>query len=182
MTTRADEHSKLLFNVRRSIRYHSRRQRYFEACHRIFVFSTLMLSSFSVIALSTALIPKELSWVVLIPPAVVSLLASFDLVVGFVQKAQSHIDFVRQFTDLERRMVAPEGKEEKTIAEVQDKMLEIETTEPPVLQVLDSLCYNELLRATGYPRENHIPVSRVQRIFAQWFDIGRDRLHVPETT
>ena len=40
---------------------------------------------------------------------------------------------------------------EENIAEITDKRLTIGMDEPPVLRVLDALCYNEKRRAMNYP-------------------------------
>ncbi|ELS4497598.1 MULTISPECIES: hypothetical protein [Klebsiella] len=46
---------------------------------------------------------------------------------------------------------------EENIAEITDKRLTIGMDEPPVLRVLDALCYNEKRRAMNYlpPIEKH---------------------------
>ena len=120
------------------------------------------------------------SWAPIVPPLLVTLVASLDLIVGFSHKARTHTDFIRQFTDLERKLVAPDGEQDTTVALVHGEVLELEATEPPVLQVLDTLCHNELLRAMGHSREYQVPVGIIQRRFAQFFDLNAHTLHPPE--
>ena len=176
------EYRALLFNVRRSIRYHSRRQRHYQNAHNGVLFSALVLSSASVVALATELgtdIGQAWgTWVPLLPGALVSGLIGFDFVAGSLQKAGLYANFVRQFTDLERQLVTS-GDELSVVADVTDKMLEIESSEPPVLRVLDTLCYNELTRAMGYPEEEQIEVGRLQRLFADFFDLRAHTLVKP---
>ena len=39
---------------------------------------------------------------------------------------------------------------------ITEKRLELETTEPPALRALDTICHNELLRAVGYGRKEEV--------------------------
>ena len=55
-----------------------------------------------------------------------------------------------------------------------DRRLDIERQEPPVLRVLDTLCYNELVRAMGYGEQ--VRVGFWQRLFANFFDLADHRL------
>ena len=169
-------HRDLVFNVRRSIRYHSRRQGYFDQWHKMVVFFALVFSVMPVLAFKTDLAQYFPSWASIVPPMMISLFASLDLVIGFSQRARTHTDFIREFTDLERRLVVLDGKEDKTVAFVHGEMLALEATEPPVRPVLNTLCHNELLQAMGYPREYAVPVGKMQRCCAQFFDLDRDNL------
>ncbi len=175
-------HHDLVFHVRRSIRYHSRRQRYFDRWHQLVIFFALAFSALPVFVFRTELATYLPSWASILPPLLVSLVASLDLVIGFSQKARAHTDFIRQFTDLERQLVAPDGEEDRTIALVHGEMLALEATEPPVRPVLNTLCHNELLRAMGYPREYEVPVGRIPRYCAQFFNMDADNLWAKPST
>ena len=179
-STDAKAHRDLLFHVRRSVRYNSHRQKHYDWWHRLVVFVALLFGSVSVVTLATELSAYLPTWGKLLPSVVVSGFAGLDLIWGNLQNARMHADFVRQFTDLERRLVGPDGKTDAVIASVRDKLLELEATEPPVLQVLDTLCQNELVRSMGYPKSQHIPVGFWQRVWAQFFDLKAHTLHTPE--
>ena len=170
------EHHRALFRVRLSIRYHSRRQAHYDRCHRAVVFLALVMSSASVLLLTVHMGGKQIEWVLYVFPALVSLVTSADLVVGFVQKARLHTDLLRQFTDLERKLVGPEGEKQGTIDAVLDTALLLEVGEPPVLQVLATLCHNELVKAMGFPKEEEIKVNWLQRMLAQLFDFRAQQL------
>ena len=43
--------------------------------------------------------------------------------------------------------------------------------EPPVLVVLEQICYNEQLNAEGLPREMMTKIKWYQRLFANYIDI-----------
>ena len=136
------------------------------------LFASLCLSSTSVIAFATAVDPGESLWLKLLPAALVSILWAADHVLGNERKAWLHENFARRFTGLERRLVSPEGKSLAVVAEVYDKVLEIEADEPPILNVLNTLCRNELMRAEGFPQEQQIPVRFLPRLFSGFTDLG----------
>ena len=178
---RVREHHKLLFHVRRSIRYHSRRQQHYDRWHQFVLFLAVLFGSTSVVALATEVGQEFPLWVRLLPSVLVSACAGLDLVVGSAQKARLHTDFIRQFTSLEQQLVARDGQTEDVMEQVQSTILEIEAGEPPVLKVLDTICQNELQRAMGYPACQEIKVSRWQRFFAQFFDFREQELHRAES-
>lgn len=163
-------HRQVLFRVRRSIRYHSRRQKHYIGLHHAALLLAIWLGSASIVALATEIIKDWPLWIKLLPAAFVSLFSSADLVFGNEQKIWMHADFVRRFTDLERRLISPEGKKPESIVEIRDKVSEIEATEPPVLHVLNTLCRNELMRAEGFPKNRQIAVGFFQRLFSGFTD------------
>jgi hypothetical protein len=92
-------------------------------------------------------------------------LSAINLVLGSSQRARLHFDLARQFVEIEKAMMKTEPSEEK-IAEFTDKRLTIEMDEPPVLRVLDALCYNEQLRAMNYPKSEMVSIGWFQRKMA----------------
>ena len=48
--------------------------------------------------------------------------------------------------------------------------------EPPVLRVLDSLCYNEQLRAMDYPESEMVIIGWFQRKMAPFIDVHSNQL------
>ena len=172
----------LLFGVRRSVRYNARRQRFFQVCHKTVMLFALLAGSATIVAFGVTFSADWPLWVKLLPAGLVSVFSAVDLIWGFSDRASQHADLVRQFTALEQQLVAAQGNPSADlISDVTDKRLAIETTEPPVLQVLDTLCHNELLRAMGYPWEEQIEVGFFQRWFASVFDISPHRLRHPTT-
>ena len=67
----------------------------------------------------------------------------------------------------------------RCVAEWTDRRLEIEAGEPRILRVLDTICYNEMLRAMDHQRRDQIPIGFWQRCFAHFFDFREHRLHAP---
>lgn len=172
-----DDYHELLFGVRRSVRYHNRRRRFYTALHKWQVFCSLLLASAIVMAFAGAIGGEWPLWVKTLPAALVSVLAGLDLVFGTVDKTWLHADLERQFIELERQLgAARDNPTAELIAQVTDRRLDIERQEPPVLRVLDTLCHNELVHAMGYGAEQQVRVGFWQRLFANFFDLADHRL------
>ena len=168
----------LLFGIRRSVRYHIRRQKFFRNFHRIVLFLSLILSSVTVAALAEAVGANWPLWGKLLPAAIISVLAGIDLVVGSAEKSWQHSDLARQFIKLERRLVSGSADlDEELIRNVEDKRLKIEGAEPPVLRVLDTICHNEMMRAMGHKKDKMIKVTIIQRWCAPFFDLFESQIH-----
>ena len=75
---------KMLFGVRRSIRYHLRREGFYRGCH---AFVMLIALIFSVAAVVKLLNPGDSPWIAAIMVSLVSCAAAFDLVFRFSEKA-----------------------------------------------------------------------------------------------
>ena len=162
-------HHKLLFGVRRSIRYHSKRQAFFERIDRWLTFALLLLGSGSALSILQDYKAVGLA---------VTCISSLKLVFAFGSKANRHAQFVKDFTRLEKRLYGDESAE--TVAAVTRERLDIESAEPPVMHVLNDLCHNELLQAMGYDaktlRSNWVQVGWHKRLTANFFNWGAPRL------
>ena len=177
-TATADERlRRLLWGVRRSVRYHDRRHGFHERFHAAVIFFAMVGGSATVVAFGTAIgesLPLELR---LLPAALVTVLSAIDLVVGTMRKAWLHADLKRRFIEIERDALrAGADAPDEVLLELEARRLQVETDEPPVLRVLDAICHNELLRAEGYPRDRQVPIGFWQRRFAQFFDFREHRL------
>lgn len=183
MTTEYDElhgstteYDKLLFGVRKSIRYHDRRVSFFERSHEFILFFVL-IGGFAGMAFAlTSAFPSNEKLGIL-PGLIVSTLAAIDLVVGTSRKAHLHDKMKLRFQNLEIDMTHGSNKSGNT-AKWKKKRLQIEAEEPPVLRVLDALCHNELLRAMGYPKmtKDYASVSTFQRVVSHFFDWHPEKL------
>ena len=163
---------ELLFDVRRSIRYHSRRQAFFERVGRWSDFSLLLLG----LGLAASVFRNN-NWASAAGFAVI-VISGLKLVFAFGAKAGRHAQFVKDFTRLEKRL-SP-GISDDEIAAVRRERLDIEVTEPPVMRVLDVICHNELLVAMGYEGETlqreRVPLTWFQRRTANLFNWSEHRL------
>lgn len=161
----------LLFDIRRSVRYHNRRRAFYDRLDQVSNMLSVMLGSTAIYGV------LEQSWktVALIALGLATGLSAINLVLGSSQRARLHFDLARQFVELEKAMMKAAPSEEK-IAEFTDKRLTIEMDEPPVLRVLDALCYNEQLRAMNYPNSEMVIIGWFQRKMAPFIDVHSDQL------
>jgi hypothetical protein len=167
------EFHNLLFGVRKSIRYHNYRRRFFE---RLSVTSDFLViaSGTTVVGFASAGGTDHHVWTIAFG-ALTAIVGSLDLVIGYSNKARDYRDLARDFGQLEIKMMeAGETCDDKTQIALRKRRLEIEQNEPPVMRVLDSYCHNELIRAMGYSKEQaegeRIRLTLPQSIFMPWFD------------
>ena len=169
------ERHKLLFGVRRSIRYHHRRTVFFDRLHKISTF----LSALAGTATVASVLAKAPSILSITFAAAVAIFSVIDLVFGTAQSARLHNDLARRFIALEKTLISLDSPTEKDITEMTARRLDIETDEPPPLKVLDSMCHNELLRAMGYDKNHYLKIGWFQRRLAQFVDLGEHKIMKP---
>jgi len=170
----SDKLFKLLFAVRRSIRYHTHRRKFFE---RLSVASDFLIivSGGTVVGFASASPETHKAWTIFFG-AFAAVIGSLDLVIGFSNKARDYRELARDFSQLEIRMMGVDDAcDDKTLTELTNCRLEIEQNEPPVLRVLDSYCHNEMVRVTDYATYEEsegekIEISFWQSVFMPWFD------------
>ena len=160
-----DDLFKLQFNLGRSIRYHSRRRKFFDFWDKFTTFCSLVFSS-----TATYGVLSTNGKITLISGAFVTIFSSLSLVIGFSNKARDHFDFVKQYSLLER-MSIKEVLSEKLLKQITDEKLSIESTEPPVLRVLNEMCWNEEAKAQGIKPEKWREIKWYQRLLSSFFDI-----------
>ena len=173
-----DQHYELGFEVERCIRYHSYRRQHYERWHKITMFCAIFFNLFSFASFILEISSGWPTWVKSLPYIIASILMVIDVLVGLSRKAGEHFDFIRQFTDLQRRLLAEEDNpSEQTIKEVRDALVALWAKEPSPLKVLNALCYNEAAQRLG--RDNYyIQVALLQRLCANFRDIRTHRLRL----
>ena len=134
----------LLFAVRRSIRYHDRRRAWFDGWHNV----TLFLSFFGSSAAAAVVLGAFPKFAAVAASAMVALLATMDLVIGFARKAALHNMIKLRFIDLEKIMPIRNFSPEE-YQSFRGQRLEIEKDELPVMRLLDFLCHYQQSRADG---------------------------------
>jgi len=165
---------KLLFAVRRSVRYHTHRRKHFERLAVATNFFVIATGS-TVVGIASAGMAEHRALTIFFG-ALTATLGSLDLVVGFSVKACDYRNLARDFSQLEMQLVkAGANLDEKALAEMTNRRLEIEQNEPPVLRVLDGYCHNEMVRITDYKTYEEaegekITISFWQSVFMPWFD------------
>lgn len=140
-----DEQYGLLFDVRRSMRYHDRRRAFFERMHRVTNLLTILMAGSVLYDLGRS---GETAWWLMGLGVIAALLAALDMVVGYGSRAALHGELKARFAGLEIAMLRG-ASDAATWSEHQVQRLSIERDEPPIYRALDLLCRNEQLKAEG---------------------------------
>lgn len=159
----------LLFDIRRSIRYHDRRKSFFERLHHITSFLTILMAGSVLFDLAK---DGETAWWLIVASILAALFAICDMVIGFSKQAGIHANLKDRFSALEINMISGDTKEE-TWNNYQRERLSIEKDEPPIYVALDALCRNELLIAEGFKgidyQDNCAKVGKFEQITSNIF-------------
>ena len=141
----------LLFDVRRSIRYHDRRRAFYERLHRLTGALTIILAGGVLFELAGTGSPAV--WLQCVG-VIAAALAAVDMVVGYATHGNLHASLRARFIDLEMAMMS--GDLDATSWEgYRQRRLAIERDEPPIYRALDLLCHNEVCQAEGLTRAKH---------------------------
>ncbi|MDR2582066.1 MAG: hypothetical protein LBC75_01125 [Fibromonadaceae bacterium] len=163
------EWGNLLFDVRRSIRYHSKRADYYRFWAKFATAISLICGS-GVVATT---ISKDSNASIALG-ATTAIASIIILVFGYPEKERLHEDLKRKFSELEIRMTKCESQSEKNLKDFTAERLRIEEDEPEVISALNTVCHNELVTAQGSGKKGKIPKWR--EIFCQYNFPG----HKPE--
>ncbi|MBR0573365.1 MULTISPECIES: hypothetical protein [Pasteurellaceae] len=161
----------LLFDIRRSQRYHQYRIRFFNFWERMTNFISIVLSSSAVYSYATTY-PN----LALILSFILTIFSALSLVIGFGNKARDHQSFLQTFSQLETDLLKNLLSDD-LITEIETRMFAIDNKEPPTLIVLEQRCYNEQIIADGFDTDKHcVKIAWYQKLFEQYFDILSDRI------
>lgn len=166
-----DDRSDLLFGVRRSIRYHTHRRRFFDAIDKLAKILTIIAGS-GTFASALAI---HRDWT-LVFASLVALFSAVDLIVACAERARVHSDLARRFADLEAKIVRHKQSDRDELNEFIAERLMIESDEPPIMRVLDCQCHNELCKAMGEDDCEFVDVGFVQGLFSQLVDLWPSKI------
>jgi hypothetical protein len=157
------------------VRYHSRRVRFYDRLNLATNACSIIFGSATVFALLNQRLGPE--WVPYLA-ATVTVLSAINLIVGSTSMARLHEDLYRRFVALEKKLIAipEEAFDNEAFVKLYGDKLDIEADEPPILRVLDCICYNEVVRATSNDSQQFIKIAWYQRLFAPLFDVNQHRL------
>lgn len=144
----SDEQYGLLFDVRRSIRYHDGRRSFYEFSHHVTNYLTILMSGSVLFDLAKD--GKTATWL-LVLGVFAALFAAADMVIGYSKHAGIHGSLRERFATLEIQMLSGET-DEAAWRRYQHERLIIEKDEPAIYKALDALCRNELLVAEGHSK------------------------------
>lgn len=171
----ANKKHALLFSVRRSIRYHYRRVRFFDKSHKIGTF----LAAMSGTGTLTAVLAKSGPEVTLSFAVLVTIFSVFNLVIGPSQKARQHNDFAKRYFLLEKEILKFNDISTDDLRTLIAVRLDIEADEPPPYKILDAMCHNELARAEGYSPSYCVKIAWYQRLLANFCDFREHAMKPP---
>ena len=135
------------FAVQRSIKYHTRRQAFYDSWNNITNAVSILLGAGTVAALARELPLADMLSVVF--PIVITIFSTLNLVWGTTRRARLHNELYRRFIELQRKMVSSSAVEAQACRIFRGERLAIEADEPPTMFVLSALCHNEVARANG---------------------------------
>lgn len=167
-----DPFDGLLFDVRRSVRYHDKREGVFLNVRNTVDFTVFLLGSTAALLFTETFgsgVPIKIKVLV---PLVAVIGTGITLVLQVGAKAILHNSLKRRFIALERKLIAcGQSAKKKELKRLQMERLAIESDEPPTLRVLDTICHNELIYSMGSEHRNRmVEVSVLQRLFSPFFD------------
>ena len=151
----------LLFGIRRSIRYHLHRRRFYEGWNTLTVAAGVIGGS-SAAATFAANLPATLSFLPIVLAAFVAVVSAIDLAVSTGRMANLHADLARRFIALEQAFAHGRDLKDAEHRKIVAARLEIEAEEPTPLRLLDTLCHYEILRSLGNDPARHpkVPFPR----------------------
>lgn len=161
-----DEQYAHLFSVRRSIRYHSKREAYYSRSHYVATVVNFVAGTGAVIA---ALQNLQSPATVITLSALVSAVSAVDIISNNARKSWLHSDLRKQFINLEAQQLKLDVTSNETMPALMSKRLKIEADEPPVHRALDIICHNELITALGIDEKEKGSLPLYKKLTANWF-------------
>lgn len=155
---RVEEIEQLEFSVDRSRRYHSRRQAFFDLCHKTVMVTVLLGGSGAFIQLASN--GKIFAQIL---TAIVALAGIADLIFAFSHRARDHEMLYRRFSQLANDIAITASPTEQNYRQWVSRRLEIEADEPPIYCALDVSCHNQVVQAWGVKAEKASPLGFWQR-------------------
>ena len=171
------EYDKLLFAIRRSVRYHMRRCRFFDMVFRVTNGASLIFGSSTLFML---LYDKGPSWLAILP-ALVGAASILALVYEAPRMARLHSELARKFIELEQKMILTPSPDESDLSQFKAQKLAIEVDEPPIHRVLDLLCRNEMILAEGHDESQLYRASPCERLTSQVLHLEPNPKHMPRS-
>ena len=165
----------LLFGIRRSVLYHGHRRRFYEIWNSLTVFMASIGGSAAVAAFISA--SPNVNVYAVVPSVIVAVVSALDMAVGTARRANLHTLLAQQFIMLEKRFPASANLKDDEYAEIKAARLDIESSEPTALRLLDVVCDDQLFMSMGGQAKFRIPWYR--RWLAHWFSqVGYIQKHI----
>lgn len=160
---------KLWFGINRSVRYHRKRQAF---CESMETWSDIALVSMGSVVVALAM--QDSSGSVLFAGLAIVATSALKLKLAFGRRAGTHKQLKLAFVNLQEEL--EDTDDDDVIRKIRAKRADLEKSEPPVMQVLNVTCHNELLVSIGRddPKER-VRVSWFQRFTANLLSFSKTR-------
>ena len=163
-----------LFHVRRSVKYHDRRNRFFENVLNGSMFVAL-IGGVAFIVLGLGMFSaQEMEMTRLIPGIITSMATAFALLSKSTMKSNLHNQLKARFIHLRQEMERNRDCTSGQVAEWTAQRLAIEVEEPPINRIVDAMCHNEVTYSMGHTEAQHyVRVRFWHRLFGpftRYFD------------
>lgn len=135
----------LHFDILRSMRYHKKRQAWFENLGIGFSITSLAFASAAFSAMQKW-IPPEWAQVLVFVAALASF---FSLILRPSERARKHADLHTSFSDLAKQISKPDDISPAELHGIRCQVLDIEKGEPKHSRALNSVCYDEIAESLG---------------------------------
>ena len=171
-----ESYEALEWQIMRSIRYHERRERFFKIWHTIVMSAVVLAGAYGIVMLGFKIdLP---TWIKLAPMVILSVFSAIDVVVGFATKAALYNELKRRFIKIQIKMIDMRDNQEG-IDQLMKDVLTIELDEPPILDILNIICHNEVATIKG-EEDRMVKLTSVQRLLAPLLDWQLDKVHGSE--
>ena len=161
-----DAHFDHLYNIGIAVRYHMRRQAFFERWHRLTGIVSLIGGSAAFATITTPDVAKVFA-------ASIAIVQAVDLMVDTRKYAELHKDLRRRYLTLEASLGTAGSFTEEDHHRANHERKLIESEEPPIRQVLVALCQNQTLEVIGLSPEerpeSYTKVGFIKRLTAQFW-------------
>lgn len=166
----------LEFGVHKSLRYHAKRRSFFEALHMTSTAVSAVAGSAAFVSLLTHLTTKSTApTIALVASALIAVVTTLDLVIGYSQNARQHDALYQRFALLAADIVRKVDPDDEQIRQWSETRLLIEKDEPTTIDALNVICHNHEAEARGYGDDDIYRVRWYQRVFAQFFTLPPNR-------
>lgn len=164
-----EKEKTLFFEIRRSIRYHNHRKRFFTWFHNVAAF----LAAISGIAIFVAIFAQQVNPAIQITLAfIVAFFSTIDLIIAPPAKVREYEDLARRFIALEKEIIMAENKDAKFFNRIYAEKLSIEADEPAHLRILNAVCFNETVTSMGLDSNALVKIEWYQRLMMHFADLN----------
>ncbi len=165
----------VLFSVRRSVRYHKKRERHFATIDSVLT-TSLLLSG--LVTLTVVLGPFDNAHVTSLA-GIITLASVLQVVFKPHDKASGHAELANRFSSLEHDLVVVGPEIDKAKVRLFGaRRIQIEADERPKLEIVDLMAHNDLVRAMGYRKDDgqFVEIPPCMRFWAHYANWGAHKL------